>query len=98
MVVARSRIGPRPAKSIDVRLKPDATGRGRYGRTLCHNLFMNSKRALGVVAVVAAVWAAARVVRRPAGLPQEPAAATSPAPDGKIALQFYRDPAPVGTV
>jgi len=53
---------------------------------------------VAVVMLVAAVWAAARVVRRPAGLPQEPAAATSPAPDGKIALQFYRDPAPVGTV
>jgi thiol-disulfide isomerase/thioredoxin len=62
---------------------------------------MNSRRALGVVAVlmlVAAVWAAARVVRRPAGLPQEPAAATSSPADGKIALQFYKDPTPVGTI
>jgi thiol-disulfide isomerase/thioredoxin len=62
---------------------------------------MNSRRALGVVAVlmlVAAVWAAARAVRRPAAVTLEPVAATPADPGGKIALQFYRDPAPVGAV
>jgi len=62
---------------------------------------MNSRRALGVVAVLmlmAAVWAAARAVRRPDGLSPEPAAAPSSATGGKIALQFYRDPTPVGHV
>jgi thiol-disulfide isomerase/thioredoxin len=62
---------------------------------------VNSRRALGVVAVlmlVAAVWAAARVVRRPAGELQEPSAATSLAHGGRIALQFYRDPSPVGAI
>jgi thiol-disulfide isomerase/thioredoxin len=69
---------------------------------------MNSKRALGVGAVlilVAAVWAVARVTQRPATLPQEaspaaPAAdaASSRPRDGAIALQFYRNPAPVGAI
>ena len=68
---------------------------------------MNSKRALGVGAVlilVAAVWAVARVTQRPGTLPQEtsspvPAAnAASPALGGQIALQFYRNPAPVGAI
>jgi thiol-disulfide isomerase/thioredoxin len=62
---------------------------------------MTSRRALGVVAVlmlVAAVWAAARAVRRPDGLSPEPAAAPSSATGEKIALQFYRDPAPVGSI
>jgi thiol-disulfide isomerase/thioredoxin len=62
---------------------------------------MNSRRALGVVAVlllVAAVWAAARAVRRPALPSQEPATATSEPAGGKVALQFYRDPTPVGAV
>jgi thiol-disulfide isomerase/thioredoxin len=48
--------------------------------------------------LVAAVWAAARVVRRPAGELQEPSAATSLTHGGKIALQFYRDPSPVGAI
>lgn len=48
--------------------------------------------------LMAAVWAAARVVRRPAAVPPEAAEATSAGADGKIALQFYRDPAPVGTI
>ena len=59
---------------------------------------MNSRRALGVVTVlmlVAAVWAAARAVGRPAGVSPEPSAATSPVTDTKIALQFYRDPTPI---
>ena len=63
---------------------------------------MNSKRAVGVVAVVmlaAAVWAVARVAQRPAVSPQETAAAPPPSSsDAKIALQFYHDPAPVGAV
>lgn len=69
---------------------------------------MNSKRALGVGAVlilVAAVWAVARVTQRPATLLQEtsssaPAAnaVSSHARDAKIALQFYRNPAPVGAI
>jgi len=63
---------------------------------------MNSKRAIGVVAVVmlaAAVWAVARVAQRPAVSPQETAAAPPPSSsDAKIALQFYRDPAPLGAV
>ena len=65
---------------------------------------MNSKGALGVVSVVmlvAAVWAVARVAQRPAAPAQESAAA-APAPeassDAKIALQFYREPAPVAPV
>src|SRR3954468_10592707 len=67
----------------------------------CHNLFMNSRRALGVVAVlllVAGGWAAARAVRRPVPVRLEPAAATTAPAAGKIALQFYRDPAPVGAL
>jgi thiol-disulfide isomerase/thioredoxin len=62
---------------------------------------MNSRRALGVVAVlllVAGVWAAARAVRRPLAVMHEPVAATSAPADGKIALQFYSDPAPVGAL
>jgi thiol-disulfide isomerase/thioredoxin len=62
---------------------------------------MNSRRALGVVAVlllVAGVWAAARAVRRPMPVMHEPVAATPPPASGKIALQFYRDPAPVGAL
>jgi thiol-disulfide isomerase/thioredoxin len=62
---------------------------------------MNSRRAIGVVAVlllVAGVWAAARAVRRPLPIMREPVAAT-PAPSAeKLALQFYRDPAPVGAL
>ena len=62
---------------------------------------MNSRRALGVVAVlllVAAVWAAARAVRRP-DLPSPELVTSTAAPaGGKVALQFYRDPTPIGTV
>ena len=57
---------------------------------------MNSRRALGVGAVlilVAAVWMAARVVRRSDNT--ESAAAIGSASQAKIALQFYRDPTPV---
>lgn len=61
---------------------------------------MNSKSALGVVSVVvlvAAVWAVARVAQRPAAPAPQSAAATPPPDDSgaKIALQFYREPAPV---
>jgi thiol-disulfide isomerase/thioredoxin len=62
---------------------------------------MESRRSLGVVAVlmlVAAVWAAARVVRRPAGPAPDPRPAVSSATDQKIALQFYRAPSPIGVV
>ena len=63
---------------------------------------MNSRRALGVVAVlllVAGVWAAARAVKRPAPVVHEPVAAIpAPPPGEKIALQFYRDAAPVGAL
>jgi thiol-disulfide isomerase/thioredoxin len=57
---------------------------------------MNSRRALGVGAVlmlVAAVWAAARVARRSDS--PESTAAIGSASNTKIALQFYRDPTPV---
>jgi thiol-disulfide isomerase/thioredoxin len=64
---------------------------------------MNTRRALGVVAVVmlvAAVWAVARVAQRPAAPAAETASAPAApaAPGGRIALQFYRDPAPVGNI
>jgi thiol-disulfide isomerase/thioredoxin len=62
---------------------------------------MNSRRALGVVAVlllVAGVWTAARAVRRPVPVMPESAAATPAPSGGTIALQFYRDPAPVGAL
>ena len=63
---------------------------------------MNSKRAVGVVAVVmlaAAVWAVARVAQRPAvHRRKRPRLRRRPSSDAKIALQFYRDPAPVGAV
>jgi thiol-disulfide isomerase/thioredoxin len=52
---------------------------------------MNSRRALGVAALlmlVAAVWAAARVVRRS----DSAESAIGSASPTKIALQFYRDP------
>src|SRR4051812_39337217 len=68
----------------------------------CDNRRMNSKRALGVAAVVvlaAAVWAVARVAQRPAVSPQTTAAAPPPSSsDANIALQFYSDPAPVGAI
>jgi thiol-disulfide isomerase/thioredoxin len=57
---------------------------------------MNSRRALGVGALlilVAAVWAAARVVRRSDG--PEPAAVVDSATHPRIALQFYREPTSV---
>ena len=54
---------------------------------------------VAVVMLVAAVWAVARVAQRPAAVPPATAAAPPPSSsDGKIALQFYRDPAPVGAV
>jgi thiol-disulfide isomerase/thioredoxin len=64
---------------------------------------MDTRRALGVVAVlmlVAAVWAVARVTQRPAPAPESAAPAPAPAhgSGSKIALQFYRSPAPVGAV
>jgi thiol-disulfide isomerase/thioredoxin len=62
---------------------------------------MDSRRSLGVVAVlmlVAAVWATARVARRPAGPALDPKPAVSSATDQKIALQFYRAPSPIGVV
>jgi thiol-disulfide isomerase/thioredoxin len=67
---------------------------------------MNSRRALGVGAVLillAAVWAVARVAQRPAMPAAERAvspatAAAAPAPEGKVALQFYRAPAPVAAI
>src|SRR6185369_2903876 len=69
---------------------------------------MDSKKSLGlvgvlaVVALVAAVW----MVARPSSVPSIPAgsAVESPAPPAasshaeKIALQFYRNPAPVADV
>ncbi len=60
---------------------------------------MNSRRALGVGALlmlVAAVWMAARVARR--SDVSGPDAAADWASRPKIALQFYRDPTPVGSV
>jgi thiol-disulfide isomerase/thioredoxin len=61
---------------------------------------MNSKRAVGVVAVlmlIVAVWAVARVAQRPA--PAGESATLAPAPahdsDAKISLQFYKDRASV---
>ena len=66
---------------------------------------MNSKRALGVGAVlilVALVWATARVTQRPVMPTAGPAAAPAQAPaqnaGPKIALQFYRAPAPVAAI
>ena len=54
---------------------------------------------MAVVMLVAAVWAVARVTQRPVPPAQEAASASAPEPSGgKIALQFYRDPAPVGAV
>lgn len=69
---------------------------------------MNSRRALGVGALlvlVAAVWAVARVTQRPAVLPQRTVEAPvlenpgDPALHGdKIGLQFYSKRSPVGAV
>ena len=57
---------------------------------------MNSRRALGIGALlllVAAVWTAARVVRRPDST--QPAADVGSPNHARIALQFYREPTPV---
>ncbi len=68
---------------------------------------MNSRRALGVVAVLmlaGAVWAVARVAQRPVpAAPAEREASTvAPAPahesGGKVALQFYRNPSPIAAL
>ena len=66
---------------------------------------MDSKKSLGlvgvlsVIALVAAVWMVARPSQ--VSLPAEtssPDVAPIPSDDEKIALQFYRDPSPVGDV
>jgi thiol-disulfide isomerase/thioredoxin len=70
---------------------------------------MNSRRALGIGTVLilaALVWAVARGTGRPA-MPsagpavapaQAQAQALAPSPERKIALQFYRTPAPVAAI
>src|SRR4051812_35148521 len=93
--------------------RPGRSRRARESRSFvatpvppCDNRLMNSRRALGVGPVLilpAAVWAVARVAQRPAMPAAERAvspatAAAAPAPEGKVALQFYRAPAPVAAI